>query len=43
MDERIKVTMRDVYFSYQGRDVLRGISADFKEDSITAIVGPSGG
>ena len=42
MDERVKVTMRDVYFSYQGREVLRGISADFKEGSITAIVGPSG-
>src|SRR4030042_3290033 len=42
VDERVKVTMRDVYFSYQGREVLRGISADFKENSITAIVGPSG-
>ena len=42
MDERIKITMRDVFFSYQGRDVLKSISVDFKENSITAIVGPSG-
>jgi len=42
MNEQIKIAMRDVFFSYQGRDVLRGISADFRENSITAIVGPSG-
>jgi phosphate transport system ATP-binding protein len=42
MDETVKVKIRDVYFSYQAREVLRGVSADFKENSITAIVGPSG-
>jgi len=42
MEERVKVKIRELFFSYQGRSVLKGISADFEEHSITAIIGPSG-
>jgi len=42
MEERIKVKIRNLFFSYKGRDVLKGINADFKENSITAVIGPSG-
>ncbi len=42
MVERVKVRIRNLCFSYKGREVLKKFSADFQENSITVIVGPSG-
>lgn len=42
MEGKAKVKIRDLFFSYKGRDVLKGVNADFKENSITAVIGPSG-
>lgn len=42
MEERVKVRIRDLSFAYKGREVLKKVNADFRENSITVIVGPSG-
>lgn len=42
MEEQVKVRIRDLSFAYKGREVLKKVNADFRENSITVIVGPSG-
>ncbi len=37
-----KIRTRSVGFSYDGKTVLRDITADFPEKSVTAVIGPSG-
>lgn len=41
-DDTIKIRVSDLSFSYRNRPVLKNITADFAENSITAITGPSG-
>jgi len=36
------IELKDISFSAQDRDVLQGISIEFEESKITAIIGPSG-
>ncbi len=36
------ISFRDVHFTYEQRPVLRGVSFDIPERSLTALVGPSG-
>jgi len=36
------IELKDIYFSAQDRKVLQGISIEFEESKITAIIGPSG-
>ena len=38
----VALALRNVGFSYDGREVLRGLSADFFRGSLTAITGASG-
>jgi phosphate transport system ATP-binding protein len=37
-----KVRVRDLVYSYGGKEVLHGITIDFTEREVTAIIGPSG-
>ncbi len=37
-----KIKINSLYFSYNGTPILRDITAHFPENSVTAIVGPSG-
>ncbi|MBQ9625371.1 MAG: ABC transporter ATP-binding protein [Clostridia bacterium] len=37
------ITVKNIEFSYDDRKIIDGISADIKEKTTTAIVGPSGG
>lgn len=41
-DDTIKIRVSDLSFSYRNRTVLKNVTADFAENSITAITGPSG-
>ena len=41
-DSRIKVAVRDLSFAYRGKPVLDGVNAEFTEQAISAITGPSG-
>ena len=41
-DRRVKVTFRDMGFSYPGRRALSGVTLDVPERRVTAIIGPSG-
>ena len=36
------IVFKDVYFSYDDRPILKDVSAEIKENTMTAIVGPSG-
>ena len=36
------IVFKDVYFSYDDRPILKNVSAEIKENTMTAIVGPSG-
>ena len=40
-EERVKVRIRDLYFSYQGKEVIHGLSLDIHAQEITAIIGPA--
>ena len=42
MHREIKIKVAQLCFSYQGHKVLKNITAQFEENSLTAIVGPSG-
>ncbi len=42
MDKTTKIKVDHLHFGYQGHWVLRDITTQFAENSITAIVGPSG-
>ena len=42
MDNMIKIKITHLNFSYNDHYVLKDITAEFQENSITAIVGPSG-
>lgn len=42
MDTTIKIRTENLCFSYHNHCVLRDVTAQFMENSITAIVGPSG-
>jgi len=42
VDRAIKIQVDHLNFSYRGNRVLRDVSARFEENTITAIVGPSG-
>jgi len=42
MNEAIKIRVSELGFTYFGKPVLAGVSADFLENSISAVVGPSG-
>ena len=42
MDTMIKIKITHLHFSYNDHYVLKDITAEFQENSITAIVGPSG-
>ena len=42
MHREIKIKVAQLCFSYQGHKVLENITAQFEENSLTAIVGPSG-
>jgi phosphate transport system ATP-binding protein len=42
MDRAIKIEVDHLNFSYRGNHVLKNVSARFEENTITAIVGPSG-
>ena len=37
-----KIVFKDVSFSYDDRPILKNVSAEIKENTMTAIVGPSG-
>ncbi len=37
-----RVTMKDVYFSYDDKEVLHGVSLELKPGTVNALVGPSG-
>jgi phosphate transport system ATP-binding protein len=41
-DDNIKIRVSDLSFSYRNRPVLKNVTADFVENSLTAITGPSG-
>ena len=36
------ITSKDVHLSYGNVEVLHGISLDFEEKELTALIGPSG-
>ena len=36
------IVFKDVYFSYDDRPILKNVSAEIKENTMTAIAGPSG-
>ena len=36
------ITSKDVHLSYGPKEALHGISLDFEEHDITALIGPSG-
>lgn len=38
----MKVTVEDLYHSYPGKDVLKGVSLDLGQEEIMCIVGPNG-
>lgn len=40
--DNIKIRVRNLVFSYNGREVLHDISLDCEENTITALTGPSG-
>ncbi len=40
--DTIKIRVSDLSFSYRNRPVLKNVTADFAENSITALTGPSG-
>jgi phosphate transport system ATP-binding protein len=42
MDKSIKIRTKNIFFSYQNNRVLNDISVEFREHTLTAIVGPSG-
>ena len=42
MNNQTKIRIRGVTFSYNGKPVLKEVSADISENKITAIIGPSG-
>lgn len=42
MDNMIKIKITHLHFSYNDHYVLKDLTAEFQENSITAIVGPSG-
>lgn len=41
-DDINKIRVSDLSFSYRNRPVLKNVTADFSENSITALTGPSG-
>jgi phosphate transport system ATP-binding protein len=41
-DRSVKITFRDMSFSYPGRRALSGVTLDVPERRVTAIIGPSG-
>jgi len=41
-DDTIKIRVSDLSFSYRNRPVLKNVTSDFAEKSITALTGPSG-
>lgn len=42
MDKKIKIQVRDLNFWYGENHVLKNVSMDIKENSVTAFIGPSG-
>jgi phosphate transport system ATP-binding protein len=42
MEREIKIKVDRLCFSYQGHQVLENVTAQFEENTLTAIVGPSG-
>ena len=38
----MKVEVKDLYFSYPGKDVLKGIDLEIKDNDIVCVVGPNG-
>ncbi|MDC7127253.1 MAG: ABC transporter ATP-binding protein [Spirochaetales bacterium] len=38
----MRVKVEDLYFSYPGKDVLKGINLDLKETDIVCVLGPNG-
>ncbi len=37
------ISLKGIKFSYEEKEILHGIDADFRQDEVTALVGPSGG
>jgi phosphate transport system ATP-binding protein len=40
--DTLKIRVANLHFSYRGREVLRDVTVDLAENSITALTGPSG-
>jgi phosphate transport system ATP-binding protein len=42
MNDKSKIRVADLHFSYRDRTVLKDVSVEFAENTITALTGPSG-
>lgn len=42
MEKKIKIQVRDLNLYYGQNHALHGVNMDIKENSVTALIGPSG-